>query len=238
MLRIAALVLALAVCVALSGCGSSSPASAPLSSEGVLASVVAAARAQTSVHWTSTNYGEFAGIWTETADVGKNSGSEREVSSVFGTVRIRFAQGTVYVRGSVRQLREMAGLSRAEARRYAGRWISIPRGDHWYGAIADGLTLASIIHDVTTCDLGEGTRLTIVRKKPQGQRLVGLRWANPKGPGQECRLSASGSRRPLPVSSRFFGPGRGSSLHLSKWNEPVHVEAPTSSTPIATVRRN
>ena len=236
MRRIVTLAIVLAVCASLSACGSSSPSAVPSSSKSVLASVVAAALAQKSVHWTSSGYGENEGIWTWTADVGTNSGTERGVQSRRGTVQIRLVQNTVYVRGSFWQLMRTAGLSEPEARYYARRWITIPRGDSEYGRVADGLTLGSIVRDVT-CDTWRGTKLRMVRKKSHGTRFLFFRRTLPKSDGQECRLTARASRTPLPVSSVFSGLGHGSSLHFSKWNEPVHVTAPASSTPIATVRR-
>ena len=237
MRRLVALAIVLAVCGSLSACGSSSPTAAPSSSKSVLASVVAAALAQKSVHWTSSGYGENEGIWTWTADVGTNSGTERGVQSRRGTVQIRLVQSTVYVRGSFWQLMRTAGVSEPEARHYARRWISIPSGDREYGLVAGGLTLGSIVRDVT-CDAWRGTKLTMVRKKSRGTRFLFFRRTLPEFDGQECRLTARGSHKLLPVSFRFSGLGHGSSVHLSKWNEPVHVQAPPHSTPIATVRRS
>jgi len=233
--RVAPLVLGLVlgVCALLTACGSSAPrAQGP---KAVLASIVSAGLAQKSVRWVQSGYGENQGIWSWTADVDTNSGTERGAQSRRGMVEIRLVQNTAFVRGSFWQLMRMAGLSEHEARRFAGRWISIPRGDRQYAQIADGLTLASTIHDFA-CGPWPGAKLTVIRRKPQAKRSLGLRWRDSEG--EECRLHARASDPPLPVSSVWGGLGNASSLHLSKWNEPVHVEAPTRSTPIATVRRS
>ncbi|MDX6454761.1 MAG: hypothetical protein QOD48_868, partial [Gaiellaceae bacterium] len=49
--------------------------------------------------------------------------------------------------------------------------------------------------------------------------------------------SAHASGKPLPVAfTEDLGPGTWAIGSFSKWNEPVSVQAPASSTPIATVR--
>ena len=61
------------------------------------------------------------------------------------------------------------------------------------------------------------------------------------------RLTARASGEPLPVAGRASGCSFGSGhlsmgscwstrLRFSKWNEPVHVQAPATSVPIGTVR--
>src|SRR5262245_51492504 len=102
-------IVTLAIVLALSACGSSSP-----SPKDVLQSIVAAALAQKSVHSESEGYGELGDEWTDTADVTADSAQFRERSNVLGTLgtlRLRLVQDMVYVRAGSRQLKKAAGLS-------------------------------------------------------------------------------------------------------------------------------
>jgi len=229
------LAIVLAFGVALAGCASSAngrrAVAPPSQATSVDASIIAAALAQNSVHWT-----EFQNLchvrWT--ADVTADSGAQRVTigfCGAKGNVEMRLVDDVVYVRGNPTGLESESTiyLTEAQARRYAGRWIAIPKGSQLYGVAADGLTLASIVHDVDARDYN----LKIVRT-PHATRVLGFDDGNPPGPS--VTLSAQASGDPLPVA--MTGTGCVECVYtggFSKWNEPVHVHAPARSTPIATV---
>jgi hypothetical protein len=191
--------------------------------------IVGAALAQKSVHYTRTVDEDMGGAFTSVADVNADSGTALK-TFVVGAVKIRLVNDTVYVHGDVQGLVTALGLTLPQAERYAGQWISIPKDDRFYAQTADGLTLASIVHDFAP---RAGQKL--VNQKSRGTRLVAFRGVTPDG-GSE-HLSARASGKPLPAYfTQSSGPASWTSGHFSKWNEPVTVTAPASSTPIASVR--
>ncbi len=247
MRRIAVLVFLLASCVALMACGSSSPARAEsldtsaLSRRGsVHARIVAAALAQRSVHW--TEYQNMCYVrWT--ADVTADSGSERITigspgcdvvgAKGKGHVQMVLANDVVYVRGDALGLASeyTIYLPWAAAKRCAWRWLAIPKGETLYAQAADGLTLASIAHDVDPQRSGDEPKLSVRRTVSRGTKLIVLRAGSHMG--WIGTLSALAQGDPLPVSMSASGcVGCGYSGQFSKWNEPVHVHAPARSTPI------
>jgi hypothetical protein len=234
--RIVTLAIVFAVCVPLSAYASSSPPP-----KAVLRSVVAAALAQRSVHWTAKYSADLYGTATYTASVNAHSGTERMTgpdcyAGASELVRLLFVHHTVYVSGDVCGLLDNLNLTEAQARKYVGQWISVPRSgtEHkLYLSLARGMSLASIVHAVTTPP--RHAKLRSFRRS-HGTRLV-LRANNPQGdPVWELRARAS---RRLPLALHRGGgccsPPE-TSYRFSKWNKPVQVHAPASSTPIATVR--
>jgi hypothetical protein len=218
--RIAILAIALALCTLLGACGSSS--SSPSSPKDVRASIVAAALAQQSVHWTES----FSNIRSSrrSADVCAASAMEHvtiDMGGSPGKVKILRVGETEYEKGDVAGLEYDLGLSEAKATQYAGQWISIPNGDPAYTGY--GLTVASVVHDA----LPHG-RLKVSPRTSQGARLLAVQ-------GKFSTLLAhAGSRLPVAYSGGAVDvwiKGR-----FSRWNEPLHIHAPASSTPIALVR--
>ena len=230
MRRIVTLTIVLAFCAPLSACGSS--AKSPHTLRG---RIIAAALAQKSVHWTLTS--SDGDTWR--ADVNADSGRERTTDNHGGVVEIRLVNDTIYFRGSY-EGGILLGLTPAQADRYAGRWIAVPRGYRPYRAFADSLTFDWIVrHAVPRRPLkksftsSHGTRL-LVLSPPEGAGI-------PHDPPFAYELTALASGEPLPVASSYllssFGRhGNYSSRRFSKWNEPVNIRAPENPTPISIVR--
>ena len=231
MRRIVILALVAALCASLTACGSSAPASP----KAVRASIVAAALAQKSVRWTENVLVPEMEANRTTADVTTDSGTQRiaylsRTNKYDDVVQIRLVKHTVYLRGDAESLLQTLNgdmpitpnLTDAQARKYAGKWISIPQGNALYAQTADGLTLAAIVRDVTPhgkLTLAHGTQLRFVQANGNFQSL----WASARG-------------EPLPVGFTVNGcTGCFVNYRFSKWNEPVNVQAPAHSTPIATV---
>ena len=136
-------------------------------------------------------------VWT--GDAAADSGRARvTLPSGSGRAQLLLVDDYVYARGDPAGLRYELNLTKAQAKTYAGRWISFPKSDSLYTEIDTGLTLASIVHDVTFAQI---------------------------------------TGNPLPVAWRTGAGSEFESGSFSKWNEPVNVHAPASSTPIETVRR-
>jgi hypothetical protein len=218
----------------------------PSTPEGVSASIVAAALAQKSVHWSEVIGLDLVGSFVTTADVTADSGTEQTTAYSGDKAEIRLIHGVVYVRGNASALVSELGLPLARARPYARRWIAIPKGDKLYARESQGLTLASAVRDVAgETEPSYGPRLAAVRplstleviwKKPPHARLV-LQTKDSYAMGQSWSLTARASGEPLPITySAFIGFGNGEGESFSRWNKPVVVTAPANSIPIATVR--
>ena len=220
------------------GCWLSTP-------RGVLASIDAAALAQKSVHVTESFAADLYGTDHRTYDVSANSGTE--LFNYYGNkMRVLLVDHTVYVRADAWLLYGTAysglGLTEAQAKRYAGTWISIPKGDKLYARLAAGLTLPSAVGAGAPTYAGlkayypEG-RLKLSRQRSHGRGLLVLRWTAGAQPPPLDVLKARATGTPLPVSySDYAAMMVFYNGTYSRWNEPVHVHAPASSTPIATVR--
>ena len=120
-------------------------------------------------------------------------------------------------------------LTRGQAKRYAGQWISIPKGDKNYSQLAEDMTLGSI----APSDPRFGP-LKASRVASRGTRFIDVQEEAgiPLSP-YEVKARASGTALPFALS--YIDNFR---VRYSRWNEPVHVQAPAKSTPIATVRRS
>jgi len=203
----------------------------------VVASIVAAALAQKSVRYTETIGLDLLGGITYVTDVSRDSGMKRLGSYDGGRAEIRLVDCTVYIKGNRAALMGVLalgdlGLTRAQAKRYAGRWISIPRGDHLYARMADGLTLASLVHEVSP-----QRNLELVRRKSHGTQLVDVVSVGSGSFGGDTTLTALARGKHLPVAtSDFIGYGNGDNGRFTGWNERLNVQAPATSTPISTVR--
>ena len=195
------------------------------------AKVIAATLAQTSVRRTSTHTESLPGRYSEdtvTADVSVASGSELDrfqSTDQHGRARILLVGGTVYFRGDAVALEQYFDLTEAKAKHYAGRWISIPKGDKLYSGFADSLTLASVVRFIPR------GHLRLSRRWMHGRRFIVLYGSSPS---VDLYVHARG--KPLPVGFSDGGLSAQAYGRFSKWNESVTVQAPASSTPIATVR--
>lgn len=202
--------------------------------------IVAAALAQKSVHYTRTVGEDMGGTFRSTADVNADSGIEWKKFYV-GAVEIRLVNDTLYVHGDVQGLVNALQLTLPQAERSAGHWISITSSsgeglydEQLYGRLADGLTLASIIHDAAP-----GGTLKSFTKTSNGTQFLVVRGASldMSANSADAELVATASGKPLPVAfSSAQGPANWTEVRFSKWNEPVNVQAPANAVPIATVR--
>ena len=217
----------------------SSGASPLTGPQGVLASTVAAALAQHSVHWTEAGGEDMRGSFRSTSDVTADSGVQRLTITPgrSGTAEIRLVDGVVYVKGSFGGLQWVLNLNDMQALKYGERWISVPKGDPLFAHLTDGLTLASVVHDATTPDLGTGVEIKrrVMRAKSHGKAVLVLEEGEHAGTYMRLSMHASGERLPVAV---YMQDGIASFWHgtFSKWNAPVHPAAPMHAVPIATVR--
>lgn len=230
MRRVAALVVGLGVAA-----GTAAIALAAQSPRQVRASIVGAAKAQHSVHYVSK---EVVGssLTTLTGDVKAAHGIQHvkiHLGKQTGHLTILVLGQTAYLRGDALGL-EIQGLTKVQAAKYDGRWISIPKGDKLYGPTAEDVTLGSVIEIITPHG-----RLSVAFKKAHGRRVVAVAGVSGKGKKKQIHvLLAPAHGKRLPLEEDEVAPGQESISRtvLSQWNEPVQVHAPASSTPISIVR--
>lgn len=192
------------------------------------------------MHWTGTFGADLYGTDHRSGDVTANSGEER-ITYYGSALRIILVDHTIYARGHGALLQFRLGLSGSQAKQYANRRIAIPNTDKLFHGEGGPtvLTLSSLVRSV----IPQG-KVKVSKKTVRGTRLIDIRGTMP-GTHPAGRydpyahgLTASASGLPLPISyadgcgMMCFGSG-----HFSRWNEPVNVQPPASSTPIATVRR-
>ena len=202
----------------------------------VRASILNAANAQQSVHYVTTQAIGNALI-TLKGDVEAADGIQHitlKVGKRTGHLTILALDQTAYMQGDALGL-EAQGLTKAQATKYSGQWISVPKGDKLYGPTVDDVTLGSAIKNITPRG-----KLTAATRKVHGTRIVAVRGISGTGKKKVIRVlaaKAKGKRLPLEEDEINLGQQYLSHTLLSKWNESVTVQAPASSTPIATVRQ-
>lgn len=209
---------------------------AAASPKAVRSSIVAAALSQHSLHW--TEHDAVGGALVEAvADVTSHAGTQQvaiAAAGKTGTVQIVFINHTDYVKGDAFGLQTNVGLTAAQAKQYADRWISITKGDKAYAPVASGLTIASIVHGMTP----RGT-LKSFKRNVHGTRLVVVEATSGTGKNRKLESVAAPARgRPLPIEAASITPSTNALTHLdfSRWNESVTIKAPPHPVPIATVR--
>jgi len=167
----------------------------------------------------------------------QNIAEGSRASAASSKTELRLVNGTVYVKGTPAALDYyLLDLTTPQAKQYAGKWISFPKGDRLHASLADRLMLASVVkHALPRNHFTSGGKLKLLRRTSHGTPLFVLRWTEDDLFDHVIRARATGT--PLPVS--FYdscGFECDSRDTFSKWNEPVKVQAPASSTPIAVVR--
>jgi hypothetical protein len=206
------------------------------SARAVRASIIDAAKAQQSVHYVAKQVSGNS-VTTLTGDVEVADGVQH-VTIKIGKKTAHFTivviDQTAYFQGDELGLQLGLGLTKTQATTYAGQWISIPKGDKLYAGTAAFVTLDSVIQLITPHG-----RLAAAKAKYHGTRVIAVRGLSGKRKKKEAQiLIAPAHGKHLPLEEDELAPGVEYISHtaLSKWNEPVQVQAPATSTPIATVR--
>jgi hypothetical protein len=201
--------------------------------------------------------------WRSTSDVTADSGVQRVTIPHFrgGLARaeLRLVGNALYVQGNARALEWMTlKLTDAQALRYAGRWISIPKWRNPLREVQEEMTDVTVPEYLTLADLvaaeanpggwGPHSQLTDWAYLTATRKSDGTQVVDYTEDGSELSptidLSARTGGEPLPLASTGDWEGYEASMwdsywssgRFSRWNEPVHVIAPKHAVPIATVR--
>jgi hypothetical protein len=218
------------------GCVVPTAASAPDPPSKVLASILAAAGAQSSVHYTSTtNFGNeqlsFVG------DAGLADGSQSITytkAGKTGHVVILLSGNTAYVRGDAFTLQSYMGFKPAPAQQYAGKWVRFPHTDSGFATLAVGITLPSVIQEISL----QGQLSRVPQATVDGRQLLGVRstdMSNGVTTIDTVYAAPQGSR--LPVEDIATHGNTDLKMVFSNWNESIAIPSPSGSTAIAVVRK-
>jgi hypothetical protein len=213
-------------------------ASASSSPSKVLASILAAARTQASVHYTSTtNFGteqvSFVG------DAGLQSGSQTITytkAGKTGHVTVIVSDNTAYIRGDAFALENYVGFKATPAKDYAGRWVQFPHTDKGYATLAAGVTLPSVVGELAVA----GQLSSVPTTQMNAQQVFGVRGtSSPTSGGTTVNtVYARSAGSSLPVEEVATHDKISLTMIFSNWNETIAVAAPNASVPIASVRKD
>jgi hypothetical protein len=168
-------------------------------------------------------------------DVGPHSGIQRITftsGAQTGPATVIVNGRTAYLRGDAFTMRVYFGFTKTQARKYAGKWISIPSSSPGFSTVSADATYPSYVSHLFprgTLSLVMSGNLLGVRgtRQQQGVTIVATVFAPAHG-------------KPLPVKATVTSPGHPGhgTVTMSRWGESVRVSAPRGAVPIATVRRS
>jgi len=222
------LAIVLALCAPLSAFGSPSTASP----KAELSAMRSAARDQNSVHYVSVSTSPGRKIRI-VADVGISKGIQRITVTDHG----RTGPATAMVRGRVAFIRGNAftmaayfGFKKAQVKKYAGKWISVPSTYVGFASVSADVTFPSFL-----------TRLFPLRTKLSlvtAGGLIGVH-GTVHTQGQvagTATIFAPAHGKPLPVKQTAASSGHTNGVvTMSHWNEAVNIMTPENAVPITKV---
>jgi hypothetical protein len=196
-----------------------------------LAGVLAAARAQKSVHYVALADNGVSRTRL-VCDVATTTGIQRityQRGGRTGKVTVLVNGSTAYIRGDGFILTSYLGFQAAASARFAGKWIRVPQADTAYASIAASATLPSTIDEFRL----SGHLSLLPDKKIAGQKVFGIGGTTGQPPAQ-AKLYARVEGAPLPVGEvETYGKAFAETL-LSKWNEQVRISVPAGAVSIGT----
>jgi hypothetical protein len=208
--------------------------SASLSPAVLVASIVAAARSEHSVHYVSAGAVGAVRIGI-VGDAGVTRGIQRVTyrkGGTIGHVTAVVSSSGAYVRGDAFTLVNFMGFKATPAAKYAGVWIFIPHADRDYSTVAGGVTLPSTIAEFTVSQPLSSVPDTTI----DGQQVVGVK-GKPPAASQltaTATLYARATGKPLPVEEIASQSKTRLTVVFSKWDEAIQIATPKSAVPIAT----
>jgi len=196
-----------------------------------LSAILAAARAQHSVHYVAdATDGSFHTVLV--SDVGATSGIQQityERGGTTGKVTVVVSAGTAYIRGDSFTLRYFMGFKATPSVTYAGKWIRVPHSDRDYAAIAAAVTLPSTIDELRLA----GPLSFLPQTTLGGQKVIGIRGKTISKQPAQAALYARAQGTPLPVGEVEVFRSALSRTRFSGWNELVHVTVPAGAVAMA-----
>ena len=233
---VAGVVVAGVVVAGVPAAGASTTTTAPTPASAQLAATLAAAKAQPSVHFSTTTVAG-AKSYTVVGDASKTGGVQ-EVTVVDGTrtghVQVRLIGRNFYIQGDDYGLTTYVGMPSNLAATYKNRWIVFGPSTPDFTAIAKSMTVSAAVDQISM----KGP-LTMATAQVAGSPAIVLT-------GTTTSLSAKDTKGPatlvvtadgtdLPLS--FSGQGTDgttvakASITYSRWGQPVTVARPAHAVP-------
>jgi hypothetical protein len=208
-------------------------ASAPASTSPsqLLASALAAARAQTSVHYvtTQTSRGRAVRI---VGDAARDRGIQRITyrnGSRVGGVTVILVANTAYLRGDAYTLTHYMRIPAASAAKWAGKWLSFAHTLPDFSAVAAAVRLDSTLDALA---MPRPLRAAGTTRR-RGHRVVGIESRFLRAGHRVTEtLYVDASGVPLPVEQIARSGTIVATGTFSRWNEHVAVVAPPGAIPV------
>jgi hypothetical protein len=207
----------------------------------VLSACLAATAHQKSVHTVSVSSGapvsstgsSIAKVALIT-DAGGSEGAQTVTFTQGGRVgheSIRLVDGVAYSQGDEFTLQNFNGFPPAKAVTYQDRWIAVPKSNAAFAPISSSLTMSSVVSQL---QMKSASMLTRTRVNGLEVNRLSVKITQGTLTGTIV-LACRASSNPLPVqqSSLTTSGSDHSLVTFSRWNEAIHVMAPSNSIPIS-----
>jgi len=207
--------------------------------QSTLATTLAAAKKQSSVHFVATT---TVGPRSVTLNGDASSSEAQQVVTIHdgssvGHLTARLVPTGLYFNGDAKGLETYLRVPTASAPKYAGRWIVISNSASSFSQIVSSMTIGAAVDQISlTGPLSESTALA------NGRHVIVLTGrttalsSNAKTGPAELNVAA-GSHLPVSFSGR--GPGTTkavAAITFSHWGEPVHLATPSSAIPASSIK--
>jgi len=194
--------------------------------DGLATTVVLNAKSELSVRVDSSATVGAKKISIET-DAGRLDGVQKitvRQTGATNTVTAELIDNVIYVKGDATILESYMGLSTATSARLSNHWFYIKATNAQYIEVAQGMTIASGMSEVTlqkkVTSLGtkyvDGAKVTV---------LAGTSVPD-SGPAYRETMYVSTSTKPLPVKVVQTLKGETVTIRFSKWDENISLSAP------------
>jgi hypothetical protein len=199
----------------------------------LLATSLAACRAESSVQWISSGSlnGESGTITTTS---GRTTGIQMisvTKGGSTGHVTVELTNNTGYIKGDSFALHIYMGFTSAAAKKEANRWLSLAPSNPDFSAVTAGLTVSSIASELEmTAPFTTTPQSVVLGEHVDGVR--GLSKAQSGVPAMKTVLYFRAKGLPLPVEQTQVYEGHTSAVKFVKWNVPTVLESPSGAIPL------
>lgn len=214
------------------GCGSSSAATTRRSGASLVSLALRNAVAARWVHET-VHTSDSGHVLTMDNSVGRVEG--RQVIEADGAhAQVILIHRTAYIEGDAKAVVTYFGFRGPNAKKLAGKWISLTPTDSGYRNVASAVTLKSDFQQVALKGPFEKSRPVTV----DGKKVIPIRGVMkdaPRGATIPVVLEVTASGAVLPVALRASGDGIKESVSWNDWGHAVILTAPHDATPISSL---
>jgi hypothetical protein len=199
------------------------------------------AAANQSVHF-QTNVTQGNVTLQQSGDAGTSSGSETLTvhnGKITEHMSAEVVGKTGYVKGNTAGLQNILGLTAAQSRKYAGKWLSFPMSNTNLAQLAAGLLKSQVATELSF----SGPFTHAANANVNGQNAKGIKGSVSTNTGSSVPeiLYVPATGKPLPIEevTNPSAKGHATTIHgtvsFSNWGEQVAVAAPTHPVALSTL---